>query len=110
MGVLVITCPATGKDLYWNKDRREGSSRLRYAIEFFASLNTGKKNARRRDSALSSLKDLQSALGSLNDVATRENLMARLATKDDDLGKRVQFDAETWEAIEAEMHDAGKSF
>jgi hypothetical protein len=48
MGVLVITCPATGKDLYWNKDRREGSSRLRYAIEFFASLNTGKKNARRR--------------------------------------------------------------
>jgi CHAD domain-containing protein len=59
---------------------------------------------------LSSLKDLQSALGSLNDVATRENLMARLATKDDDLGKRVQFDAETWEAIEAEMHDAGKSF
>jgi hypothetical protein len=36
--------------------------------------------------------------------------MARLATKDDDLGKRVQFDAETWEAIEAEMHDAGKSF
>ena len=71
MGVLVITCPATGKDLYWNTDRREGSSRLRYAIEFFASLNTGKKNARRRDSALSSPKHLQSALGSLKDVATR---------------------------------------
>ena len=25
-------------------------------------------------------------------------------------GKRVQFDAETWEAIETVMHDAGKSF
>jgi hypothetical protein len=26
------------------------------------------------------------------------------------VGKCVQFDAETWEAIEAVMHDAGKSF
>ena len=26
------------------------------------------------------------------------------------VGKRVQFDAETWEAIDAVMHDAGKSF
>jgi inorganic triphosphatase YgiF len=68
------------------------AKKLRYAIEFFVSLITGKKNAHRRDSALSSLKDLQSALGSLNDVDTREELMARLATKEDDLaGRPISF-------------------
>jgi CHAD domain-containing protein len=68
------------------------AKKLRYAIEFFSGLVAGKKKTRRRDAALSSLKDLQSALGSLNDVASREKLMARLATEEDErTGRPVSF-------------------
>jgi CHAD domain-containing protein len=55
---------------------RIAAKTLRYAIEFFASLFPGDKNTKRRQAALSSLKELQDALGALNDIVARENLMS----------------------------------
>ena len=49
---------------------------LRYAIEFFAGVFPGDQTAKRRETALSSLKELQDALGALNDLAAREALIA----------------------------------
>ena len=53
--------------------------KLRYAVEFFADVFPGKKNAKRRKAALSALKELQDALGALNDIATREKLASHVA-------------------------------
>jgi inorganic triphosphatase YgiF len=55
---------------------RIAAKNLRYAIEFFASLFPDDKNTKRRQAALSALKDLQDALGALNDIVARENLMS----------------------------------
>ena len=55
---------------------RIAAKTLRYAIEFFASLFPGGKNTKRRQAALSALKDLQIALGALNDIVARENFMS----------------------------------
>ena len=55
---------------------RIAAKNLRYAIEFFASLFPADKNTKRRQAALSALKDLQDALGALNDIVARENLMS----------------------------------
>jgi triphosphatase len=49
---------------------------LRYAVEFFARVFPGEKNAARREAALAALKDLQDQLGALNDLAQREALAA----------------------------------
>jgi inorganic triphosphatase YgiF len=49
---------------------------LRYAVEFFASLFPDSKDAKRREAALSALKDLQDELGALNDLAQRDALIA----------------------------------
>jgi triphosphatase len=49
---------------------------LRYTIEFFAALFPGRKNDKRREAALSSLKSLQDTLGSLNDIVTRKALVS----------------------------------
>lgn len=49
---------------------------LRYAIEFFAGVLPDDKKAKRRDAALSALRELQDALGALNDLAAREALVA----------------------------------
>ena len=49
---------------------------LRYGVEFFASLFPDDKDAKRRDTALSALKDLQDDLGALNDLAQRDALIA----------------------------------
>ena len=62
------------------------AKKLRYAIEFFAGV-FGKKG-RRREDALSGLKDLQSALGDLNDIAARERLMSEIADANAKGGKR----------------------
>lgn len=59
---------------------------LRYAVEFFAGLFGGDKNAKRREAALSALKDLQDELGALNDLAQREALIA----KGHDLGEHAK--------------------
>jgi inorganic triphosphatase YgiF len=55
--------------------------KLRYAVEFFAGVFPGKRNARRRDALLAALKDLQDTLGGLNDIATREQLAEKLAAE-----------------------------
>jgi CHAD domain-containing protein len=49
---------------------------LRYAVEFFAGIFPGGENAKRRESALTALKELQDQLGALNDLAQREALVA----------------------------------
>ena len=54
------------------------AKKLRYGIEFFASVFPDKKNKERREVALSALKDLQSGLGGLNDIAAREKLMSEM--------------------------------
>jgi len=52
------------------------AKKLRYASEFFKDVFPGKKNARRRKSMISALKELQTALGGLNDINSREHLMS----------------------------------
>ena len=47
---------------------------LRYAMEFFASRFPDGENAKRREAALSALKEIQDELGALNDLAQREAL------------------------------------
>jgi CHAD domain-containing protein len=53
--------------------------KLRYAVEFFASVFPGKRNTRRSAALLEALRDLQEALGGLNDIATREELAGKIA-------------------------------
>jgi triphosphatase len=48
---------------------------LRYAVEFFAGVFPGEENAKRRETALAALKELQDQLGALNDLAQREALI-----------------------------------
>ena len=55
------------------------AKKLRYAMEFFAEVFPGHKQARRRKAALSSVKALQDALGALNDISTRERLASQIA-------------------------------
>jgi triphosphatase len=54
--------------------------KLRYAIEFFAPLFPGKKEARRRALARA-LKDLQGCLGVLNDIMAHERLSHELVNR-----------------------------
>ena len=58
---------------------------MRYAVEFFASVFPGEKNAARREAALTALKELQDQLGALNDLAQRE----ALAASGQDLGEHA---------------------
>jgi triphosphatase len=64
--------------------------RLRYASEFFATLFSGRKAARRRRSFMSRLKQLQNALGDLNDIRVHENLVKANAGLD---GRATPVDA-----------------
>lgn len=52
--------------------------KARYAVEFFSSVYGGKKLAKRRKKALSSLRQLQNCLGGLNDIVTRKALCAQI--------------------------------
>ena len=52
------------------------AKKLRYMMEFFVGVFPGHKNAKRRQTALSSLKTLQDTLGSLNDIAARKALVS----------------------------------
>jgi triphosphatase len=58
---------------------RIGGKKLRYAMQFFADVFPDKKSAKRREAALSALKELQDALGGLNDIAAREKLVSEIA-------------------------------
>lgn len=53
--------------------------KLRYAGEFFASLFSGNKAARRRKILLARLEDVQDCLGDLNDIVVHERLMTARA-------------------------------
>jgi triphosphatase len=48
--------------------------KLRYAADFFATVFSGKKSARRRKKFLTKLKEMQDALGDLNDILVHEGL------------------------------------
>src|SRR5262245_12858764 len=51
------------------------AKKLRYMTEFFAGVFPDDTNTKRRESALSSLKQLQDALGHLNDIAVRKKAL-----------------------------------
>ena len=53
---------------------RIATKKLRYGLEFMASLAQGRKTRKRRDALIDSLKRLQDALGTLNDVRTERTL------------------------------------
>jgi CHAD domain-containing protein len=72
----------TGRDLGELNTRarhklRIRAKNLRYTIEFFVGVFPGHKNAKKRESALTSLKTLQDTLGSLNDIASRKALVSK---------------------------------
>jgi CHAD domain-containing protein len=55
------------------------AKRMRYVIEFTESVFGDGKNSKRIDSALTSLKCLQSNLGALNDIASQKGIFDRIA-------------------------------
>jgi CHAD domain-containing protein len=55
--------------------------KLRYAIEFFASLFPRKKETRRRRPYAAVLKELQSSLGDLNDIVAHERISHELVNR-----------------------------
>jgi inorganic triphosphatase YgiF len=54
--------------------------KLRYGVEFFAGLFTGKKSKKRRKATLQALAELQEVLGALNDIAVGGHLFAPAST------------------------------
>ena len=57
------------------------AKKLRYAVEFFASLFDSKRAARRRKQFLSALERLQNGLGDLNDIAVHEQRIAAMGVR-----------------------------
>ena len=55
--------------------------KARYAAEFFASVYSGKKAAKRCENILSSLMRLQNCLGGINDIVTRKELFADIIAR-----------------------------
>lgn len=66
---------------------RIAAKKLRYAVEFFQSYFSGKKNR----TLLDALAALQDVLGRLNDIAVGSRLLRDLALRQDDLAKEVDF-------------------
>ena len=79
------------------------AKKLRYMTEFFAGVFPGHKNAKRREAALTSLKQLQEDLGRLNDIAVRKKA---LASNGDGLGAHAaaMLDAEDAQADKLLKH------
>jgi triphosphatase len=80
----------------WRKVRKQGKNlahldvrsrhklriktkKLRYAVDFFASLFQGKRATKQRKKFLSALEELQDGLGDLNDIAVHEKRIATMA-------------------------------
>jgi triphosphatase len=57
------------------------AKKLRYAVEFFASLFAGKRAVKGRKEFLSALERLQDGLGDLNDIAVHEERIAAMGTR-----------------------------
>jgi inorganic triphosphatase YgiF len=58
---------------------RINTKKLRYSVDFFASLFQRKRAAKRRKKFLNALEELQDGLGELNDIAVHEKRMAAMA-------------------------------
>ena len=61
---------------------RIAAKKLRYGAEFFGSLYTGKKAAKRHAAFVEALSELQDCLGDLNDIATGHELLDDLTGTD----------------------------
>jgi triphosphatase len=57
------------------------AKKLRYAVEFFASLFDSKRAVKRRKQFLSALERLQDGLGDLNDIAVHEERIAAMSIR-----------------------------
>ena len=57
------------------------AKKLRYALEFFASLFASKRAVKRRKQFLSALERLQDGLGDLNDIAVHEKRITAMAIR-----------------------------
>jgi triphosphatase len=57
------------------------AKKLRYAVEFFASLFAGRRAAKRRRRFAAALERLQDGLGDLNDIAVHEQRMAAIGQR-----------------------------
>jgi len=55
------------------------TKKLRYAVDFFASLFQNKRAAKRQKKFLNALEELQDGLGDLNDIAVHEKRIASMA-------------------------------
>lgn len=62
---------------------RKDAKKLRYAVEFFASLYAEKVQRRRHKRYVVAVEALQDALGALNDLATAPQLLSRLGLASD---------------------------
>jgi inorganic triphosphatase YgiF len=58
------------------------AKKLRYAVEFFATLFANKRAVKRRKKFLYALERLQDGLGDLNDIAVHEQRIAAIGTQD----------------------------
>lgn len=67
---------------------RKSAKKLRYAVNFFASVFTGPGVRRRRRRFEAALETLQDSLGTLNDIATAPMLLARLGLEDSPLARQ----------------------
>jgi triphosphatase len=57
------------------------AKKLRYAVEFFASLFVSKRAAKRRKQLLPALERLQDGLGDLNDIAVDEERIREMSLR-----------------------------
>jgi CHAD domain-containing protein len=64
------------------------AKKLRYAVDFFASLFPRKGSLRRRAKFIAGLKKLQDSLGDLNDIVVHAALSKRIAAAAPDAGRR----------------------
>lgn len=69
---------------------RKDAKKLRYAVEFFEALYTGKKRVRRRARFLSALEALQERLGTLNDLAVAGETVASAGATDETVMQVVE--------------------
>jgi CHAD domain-containing protein len=65
--------------------------KLRYAVEFFASLPKNGDDEHRQRAFLESLETMQESLGELNDVETARDLLAKLLGPDADAVETMQY-------------------
>jgi triphosphatase len=69
------------------------AKKLRYAVEFFASLFPDKRSSKRRNKFAPALERLQDGLGDLNDIAVHEDLIAAMGIQRRRSGRKRAFAA-----------------